>query len=451
MDSIYQLLSNALPNGTWSSPAWFNGSLYYGGVSDSLKAYAFSNGSFSLASRSTNIFSYPGTTPAISADGTSNGIVWAADNLSPAVLHAYDATDVSKELYNSGQAANSRDHFGNGNKFIVPTIANGKVYVGTTNGVGVFGLLSKPSLTISKTHSGNFTQGQQGATYTVAVSNAAGAGETSGSVTVTETVPVGMTLAGMSGTGWSCAGNTCSRIDDLGAGASYQPITVTVNVANSAASSVTNTVTVAGGGDTGGIKTANDLTTINSQTVTLTINIAPAGGGTVTPASGMSFVRGAVANLQATPSAGYSFIDWTGSVANPNSAESTITLNSAQTVTANFSPGATTLGGAITGKSGPSNARQWAFGVINNGPGAANAALLTGFTLSQSGGPACTPVVSGSFPLPLGNLAPNGSTTATVTTDFSACAASARFTLQVGISANGGAAVGSVTRANQFQ
>jgi hypothetical protein len=66
--------------------------------------------------------------------------VWALQNGAPAVLHAYDATDLH-ELYNTNQAANGRDHFGAGNKFITPLVVNGKVYVGTTNGVGVFGLL----------------------------------------------------------------------------------------------------------------------------------------------------------------------------------------------------------------------------------------------------------------------------------------------------------------------
>jgi len=67
--------------------------------------------------------------------------VWAAENTDPAVLHAFNATSLV-ELYNTNQAANGRDQFGAGNKFITPLIANGKVYVGTTTGVGVFGLLS---------------------------------------------------------------------------------------------------------------------------------------------------------------------------------------------------------------------------------------------------------------------------------------------------------------------
>ncbi len=142
MDTIYQMMSNVLPGGTWSSPAWFNGKLYYGGVSDNLKAFAFTGGSFSLASHSATTFPFPGTTPSVSANGSSNGIVWAVENQTTAVLHAYDANNVATELYNSNQAAGARDHFGAGNKFIAPTIANGKVFVGTTNGVGVFGLLA---------------------------------------------------------------------------------------------------------------------------------------------------------------------------------------------------------------------------------------------------------------------------------------------------------------------
>jgi len=65
---------------------------------------------------------------------------WAHENTSPAVLHAYDAANLANELYNSAQAG-GRDSFGPGNKFITPTIADGKVFVGTPNGVAVFGLL----------------------------------------------------------------------------------------------------------------------------------------------------------------------------------------------------------------------------------------------------------------------------------------------------------------------
>ncbi|HXS98725.1 MAG TPA: hypothetical protein VN736_29215 [Candidatus Limnocylindrales bacterium] len=141
MDAIYQLLPNALPSGAWSSPAWFNGQMYYGGVGDSLRAFAFRGGAFSAAARSATTFPYPGATPAISANGAKDGIVWAVENSGTAVLHAYLASNVATELYNSDQAPGGRDHFGVGNKFIVPAIANGKVFVGTTNSVGVFGLL----------------------------------------------------------------------------------------------------------------------------------------------------------------------------------------------------------------------------------------------------------------------------------------------------------------------
>lgn len=142
MDSIYQLMTNALSGGAWSSPAWFNGNMYFAGTGDTLKSFTFSGGSFSLTSHSSTSFPYPGATPSISANGTSNGIVWAVEDQSTAVLHAYDASNVATELYNSNQAASSRDHFGSSNKFALPTITHGKVFVPTTNGVGVFGLLT---------------------------------------------------------------------------------------------------------------------------------------------------------------------------------------------------------------------------------------------------------------------------------------------------------------------
>lgn len=142
-NNIYQELPGALAGPEFGAPAYFNGHVYYGAVDARLKAFAVSNARLAPnpSSQTRNSFAYPGTTPAISANGNSNGIVWAAQNGNVAVLHAYDANDLSHELYNSNQAPGGRDHFGVGNKFITPMVASGKVFVGTTSGVGVFGLL----------------------------------------------------------------------------------------------------------------------------------------------------------------------------------------------------------------------------------------------------------------------------------------------------------------------
>jgi outer membrane protein assembly factor BamB len=142
-NNIYQEIDGALAGGVYSMPAYFNNTVYYGAVGDNIKAFPTSSAQLgtSPASQTGNQFGYPGATPSISANGTSNAILWAAENSDPAVLHAYDATNLANELYNSNQASNGRDQFGTGNKFITPMVVNGKVYVGTTNGVGVFGLL----------------------------------------------------------------------------------------------------------------------------------------------------------------------------------------------------------------------------------------------------------------------------------------------------------------------
>jgi outer membrane protein assembly factor BamB len=140
--NLYQQLTDVIQDSEFAAPAWFNGTLYFGAVNDNLRALPVVAGRVSStpSSMSAGRFVYPGTTPSISANGLSNAIVWAAENSDPAVLHAYDATNLNRELYNSNQAPNGRDQFGAGNKFITPTIADGKVFVGTQNSVGVFGL-----------------------------------------------------------------------------------------------------------------------------------------------------------------------------------------------------------------------------------------------------------------------------------------------------------------------
>ena len=139
---IYQELAGQLPGGVWAMPAYFNHTVYYGSVGSPIQAFKITNARLptTATSHTSNSFGYPGATPSVSANGTSNGIVWAVENSSPAVLHAYDAVTLN-ELYNSNQASGARDQFGNGNKFIPPTIVNGKVFVGTPTGVAVFGLL----------------------------------------------------------------------------------------------------------------------------------------------------------------------------------------------------------------------------------------------------------------------------------------------------------------------
>ena len=100
-------------------------------------------GWLSPSGQSTNTYRWPGATPVISADGSRNAIVWALETNgsgAPAVLHAYSATDVSIELYSSNQNP-ARDNAGSAVKFAVPTVADGKVYVGSQDQVTVFGLL----------------------------------------------------------------------------------------------------------------------------------------------------------------------------------------------------------------------------------------------------------------------------------------------------------------------
>lgn len=142
--NIYQELSKPLKGIRYrGAPAYFDGRLYCASVDDAILEFRFGDARLveTPVSSTATKFAYPGAIPSISADGSQNGIVWAAENGNTAELHAYNAADLTDELYNSNQAPSGRDHFGTGNKFITPMIAHGKVYVGTTDGIGVFGLL----------------------------------------------------------------------------------------------------------------------------------------------------------------------------------------------------------------------------------------------------------------------------------------------------------------------
>ena len=141
-NNVYQELPGALLNGMWGVPAYFNNTVYYCDVNSTLKSFSIAGGKlFTIPVQTGASFTYPGLLPSVSANGTANGIVWGIENTGNAVLHAFAANDLRQELYNSDQASNGRDHFGSGNKFITPMIADGKVFAATTNSVAVFGLL----------------------------------------------------------------------------------------------------------------------------------------------------------------------------------------------------------------------------------------------------------------------------------------------------------------------
>jgi len=117
------------------TPAFWNQTLYFGGNTDVLEAFSLDSSTGKMSTTPTSkgsfTFVYPGTQPVVSANGASNGIVWAVDNSPSASLHAYDATDLTKELFRS-------PGLGTGVHFAVPTVVNGKVYVGTASKLSVF-------------------------------------------------------------------------------------------------------------------------------------------------------------------------------------------------------------------------------------------------------------------------------------------------------------------------
>ena len=149
--NVVQELPTAV-GGMWSMPAYWNGNVYFWGSGDSLTAFSLSNGVLNTSPKSATLTLTPGSVPTVSANGTSNGIVWAIDGTSyyagpgsnQSVLHAFAATNSTNtitELYNSKMATGNRDQAGPAIKFSVPTVANGKVYVGTQTELDVYGLL----------------------------------------------------------------------------------------------------------------------------------------------------------------------------------------------------------------------------------------------------------------------------------------------------------------------
>ncbi len=150
-DHVVQETDNTTISGSFDTPAYYNGQIYYvggsniGNPNDVGKTFSISNGQISLTptSQGPDYYNYPGSTPSISANGTTNGIVWTVDTGSNE-LRAYSASGFNDELYTTDQAPNGRDVLtGSIVKFSVPTIANGQVYLGSSDALNVYGLLAQ--------------------------------------------------------------------------------------------------------------------------------------------------------------------------------------------------------------------------------------------------------------------------------------------------------------------
>ncbi len=159
-DTDIQSLVNIFPNsgqtgGNFSSPVYFDGYIYFASTSYNVTAFQLTNGLLSTAptSESSEVYGYRGGTMSISANGNSNGILWTLQSessgmvpgfIGPGILHAYNATNLGDELYNSNQAAGSRDTLDAWLKFSVPVVANGEVFVASDSELTIYGLLPNP-------------------------------------------------------------------------------------------------------------------------------------------------------------------------------------------------------------------------------------------------------------------------------------------------------------------
>ena len=264
-------VTNVISNYCYSSPAYWQGNVYIGGTSQSLEKLSFANGqlSTSAVSNSSDVFEFPGTSPVVSASGSSQGIVWAIENAgtsgpddtgTTAVLHAYDATNLAVELYSSNQVAS--DAAGAPVKFTIPVVANGKVYVGTQSAVAVYGLrVTTPTVNSVSPNNGPATGGTA---VTIAGANyAVGATVTIGGTAATNVVVVNSTT-----------------------------ITATTPAHAAGAATVTVTVNSQSGSQT------NGFTYITTPTVSsVSPNSGSTAGGTAVTITGTNFAAGATVTI----------------------------------------------------------------------------------------------------------------------------------------------------------
>jgi len=331
-----------------------NNNIVFWGNVGSQDGGAFTDQNFTIQDLSTALPGNPGTPTSGTYSPTANSgytLAFAAPAPSSPNLAPPDGTAT---LTGQFQNTNPNGYY----SFFVQQVQTGGGDTGTVGQHCVNITITPPVLSIAKSHTGSFTQGSNG-TYTITVANS-GPGATVGTLTLTDTLPTGMSGVSMSetantggGTGsdWSCTASTatCTRNTAMPSGES-DTITLTVSVGYNVATgtnAVTNSVTVSGGGASNS-PTANDQTTINpGPQYVLTASASPAGDGTVTPNPTNSpflaqghYVPGTLVTVTANPNTGYKFSSWTGN--NPGDLSTTtgnptvVTMNANETVTANL-------------------------------------------------------------------------------------------------------------------
>ena len=194
---------------------------------------------------------------------------------------------------------------------------------------------------------------------------------------------------------------------------------------------ITHNITVPGVGAT---YTATAVFTTQYQ---LNTGVSPAGGGTVSAASGGFYNAGSTVTLTATPATGYIFSGWTGNVASPSSASTRIVMSSPQSVVANFTA-IPIVHGSFDGQSGPANASVVSFSFMNSGAAEGNGVTIVSFKLTQTAGTACSPVITTPLPEVVGNVAPDATIKGSIVVNFSSCATNARFSATMLHSVTGG-------------
>ena len=279
---IVQSLRYAL-GANFGTPAIWNSTVYFSAANDVPKAFSLTKGllSTSPTSKATTAFGFPGATLSVSANGTTDGIVWALQTDAyatdgPAVLHAYDANDLTNELYNSSQAAGGRDTLGPAVKFTVPTVVNGNVYVGTASELDVLGLLTvtPPIVTPPIVSS-----------LSLSPTSVTGGGSSTGTVTLNAPAPAGGAQVALSSS--DPAATTPASVT-VAAGAT----SATFSVATGAVA-VSTPVTISA--SYGGATQTASLTVLPAVLSSLSLNPSSVMGGPLGKSTGTVTLNGAAA------------------------------------------------------------------------------------------------------------------------------------------------------------